>query len=286
MYRLLLFLRRIYVLLIFLVLEGFALHFYANSTTLTKARMLTASNRIVGGVYEKFSEIDYFMSLRGTNKLLETKVAKLENELAAYREHYSTGQLNSITAAAEFPYEYVVARVVRNSIGRRENYIMVDKGTLDGVEKGMAVVSIDGYMVGYVENCSELNSICVSALNTAFRASGSITGTDHFGSISWPGKSVRHLSLAEVPKYAEIARGDTIVTTNYSFYFPEGIRIGTIDDFTVDESTASYIIDVRMGVDISTLQDVLLIKNPEVYDRIRLEEDVLGTEILGTDGPQ
>ena len=277
MYRLFLFLRRIYVLLIFLVLEGFALHFYANSTTYAKARILTASNKVVGGFYKRISGVQYFWSLKKTNRLLETRVGDLENELAAYREHYSDQQLAEIAVAAGFPYEYVVARVVRNSTGHRENYIMVDKGRRDGVEKGMAVVSLDGGMVGYVENCSERNSICISALNTGFRASGSVKGTNHFGSISWPAKSVRYMKLTEVPKYAEIAQGDTIVTTSYSFYFPEGIHIGTVDGFTVDESTASYVIDIRLGVDISALRDVLLIKNPEAYERIRLEEEVLGT---------
>lgn len=277
MYRLLLFLRRIYVLLIFLVLEGFAMHFYANSTTYTKARLLTASNKVVGGVYKGISGVQHFRSLGRTNRVLEARVEELENEMAAYRKHYSDEQLASITASTEFPYEYVIARVVRNSTGRRENYIMVDKGARDGVEKGMAVVSLDGCMVGYVESCSERNSICVSALNAGFRASGSVKGTDHFGSISWPGKSTRYMKLTEVPKYAEIARGDTIVTTSYSFYFPEGIHIGTVDTFEVDESTASYVINVCLGADISALRDVLLIKNPEAYERIRLEEDVLGT---------
>ncbi len=277
MYRLLLFIRRIYVLLIFLILEGFALHFYANSTTWTKARMLTVSNRAVGGVYRGIAGVQHFLSLQKTNRLLETRVQELENELAAYRERWSDEQLAEITASAGFPYEYVAAHVVRNSVGRRENFIMVDKGARDGVEKGMAVVSLDGGMVGYVESASERNAVCVSALNTGFRASGSVKGTDHFGSISWPGKSTRYMKLTEVPKYAEIARGDTILTTSYSFYFPEGIYIGTVDDFTVDESTASYVIDVRLGVDISALRDVLLIRNPEAYERIRLEEDVLGT---------
>ncbi len=277
MYRLLLFIRRIYVLLIFLILEGFAIHFYANSSTYTKARLLTASNMVVGGVYKGISEVQHFLSLQKTNRLLETRVQDLENELAAYRENYSDQQLAEITAGAEFPYEYVVARVVRNTTGRLENYIMVDKGARDGVEKGMAVVSLDGCMVGYVESCSERNAVCVSALNTAFRASGSVQGTDHFGSLSWTGRSTRYMTLAEVPKYAEVALGDSIVTTSYSFYFPEGIHIGTVDDFVVDESTASYIINVRLGADIAALRDVLLIKNPEAYERIRLEEEVLGT---------
>uniref|UniRef100_S0DFH9 Cell shape-determining protein MreC n=1 Tax=termite gut metagenome TaxID=433724 RepID=S0DFH9_9ZZZZ len=277
MYRLLLFLRRIYVFVIFLVLEGFALHFYANSTVHSRARMLGVSDRVIGGIYSGIAGAERYMSLGKTNRLLEGRVQSLENELAAYRERCSMAQLDSIIAGVEFPHEYVVARVVRNSVDKRENYIMVDRGTRDGVERGMAVVSLDGFMVGYVESCSEKNSICVSALNMAFRASGMVAHTGHFGSISWQGGDPRKVRLSEVPKYAEIARGDTILTSSYSFYFPEGIHIGTVEGFETDEATASYNIDVRLGVDIAALRVVMLVKNPEAYERIKLEEEVLGT---------
>lgn len=280
MYRLFLLFRRIYVLLIFLLLEGFAVYFYAHSSTYTKARILTASNHVVGGMYKGVSGISNFYSLRKTNRLLETRVQDLENELAAYREHFSEEELTQIGLETEYgERDYIVARVVRNTVNRRENFITVNKGKADGVEKGMAVLSLDGYMVGYVESASENNSICVSALNSGFRASGRVVGTDHFGSISWPGKSIRRMKLSEVPKYAEIAKGDSVVTTHYSFYFPEGVFIGTIEDFEVDESTASYNIDVLLGVDISALRTVMLVRNPEAYERIRLEEDVIGTVI-------
>lgn len=277
MYRLLLFLRRIYVLLIFLVLEGSALHYYANSTVHSRARLLGLSDRAVGGVYDAIAGVERYMGMGRTNRLLEGRVEALENELAAYRERFAAAGLDSIAAVAEHPYEYVVARVVRNSTGKRENYITIDRGSRHGVERGMAVISLDGCMVGYVESSSEGNSICISVLNTTFTTSGLVRNTQHFGKISWPGRSLRTVRLSEIPKYAAIARGDEIVTSGYSFHFPEGIRIGTIEDFRVDEATASWNIDVRLGVDMAALRVVMLIKNPEVYELIRLEEEVLGT---------
>lgn len=279
MYRLLLFIRRVYVLLAFLVLEGFAIHYYANSSAFTKARLLTASNAVVGGIYEQLGGIGYFFSLGKTNRALEDKLAALENELSVYREYLGEATADSLAAATEPAYEYVVARVVRNPVNRAENYMMVDKGRRDGVERGMAVISIDGHMVGYVEDVSERNAICVSALNRSFHASGKIARTGDYGSISWPGGDARRLLLSEVPKYAEIERGDTVVTTGYSFYFPEGVKIGTIEDFQVIEATASYEITVRMGVDIWKLRNVMLIRNTEARERFKLEEDTLGTVV-------
>lgn len=279
MNRLLLFLRRVYVLLIFLVLEGLAVNYYANSSPYRQAKLLTVSNKAVGWFYRQIGGAVHFCSLGKTNRLLENRVEELENELSFYREYYGDEQLAAIGADISSPYEYVVGKVVRNTVNRAENYITVRVGRDDEtkIERGMAVVSLDGCMVGYVENTDGRNAICISALNKAFRASGSIKGTEHFGSISWPGRDARHLMLSEVPKYAEVAVGDTILTTGYSFYFPEGVLIGTVDGIETVESTASYNISVSMGADISKQRDVMLVRNEGARDRFKLEEETLGT---------
>jgi rod shape-determining protein MreC len=278
MNRLLLFLRRVYVLVIFLVLEGVAIHFYANSSPYTQAQLLTMSNKAVGWFYRQISGVTHFFSLSATNRLLERRVAELENELSVYREHWGSEQLAAIADSVTSPYQYVVGQVVRNSVNRAENYIMVRVRAEDEerIEEGMAVISLSGAMVGYVEATSGRNAICVSALNRSFRASGVIKGTDHFGSISWPGRNARHLMLSEVPKYAPVAVGDTILTTSYSFYFPAGVFIGTVDDIETVESTASYNISVLMAADLSRQRDVMLVSNNELLERFKLEEETLG----------
>jgi rod shape-determining protein MreC len=278
MNRLLLFLRRVYVFVIFLVLEGVAINYYANSSPYTEARLLTTSNRAVGWFYRQISGVTHFFSLGATNRLLEGRLEELENELAIYREYLGEERMEAIADGVRSPYEYVVGRVVRNSVNRAENYLMVTVGAADEerIEDGMAVVSLTGAMIGYVEATEGRNAICISALNRSFRASGSIKGTDHFGSISWTGRDARHLLLSEVPKYAPVAVGDTILTTGYSFYFPEGVFIGTVDDIETIESTASYNISVRMGADIARQRNVLLVRNDEARDRFKLLEETLG----------
>jgi rod shape-determining protein MreC len=275
-YRLLLFFRKINVLVIFLILEGLALHYYANSTVHSRARLLGVSDHVVGGVYGTIARAEHFMSLGSTNRQLEARVEELENELTVWRRRFEAQKFDSIRATVSFPHEYMTARVVRNSINKRENYITIDRGERHGVERGMAVVSLDGYLGGYVEGVSESNAICVSVLGTGFRASGMFAETGQFGSISWPGNDSRMVKLSEVPKYAEVKRGDSIITRG-SFNFPEGIHIGTVEGFTLDEARASWDIDVKLGVDIAALKVVMLVKNPEAEERIGLEQEVLGT---------
>jgi rod shape-determining protein MreC len=275
MYRLLSFLRRIYVPVIFLVAEAMALWFYSQSSLHSRARMLSLSDRLMGDVYGWIARGGSYFDLAETNMLLERRVQDLENELAVSRKLQSMAERDSLRAVAGFPHRYIVAHVVRNSVNKRENYLMLDRGSRDSVVRRMAVLSLAGEMVGYVENTSPRSAICVSVLNSQFRTSGMIKGTGHIGSISWPGDDPRMVQLTEVPKYAEIKRGDTILTGG-SFNFPEGMLIGTVADYTTDETRASYNIEVRLAVDMAALHNVILVESPGVEDLIELERDILG----------
>ena len=83
MFKFFLFIKKIHFVLIFIVLEGFALHYYANSTSYTKAKLITASNYVVGGIYSQLSGLNSYFHLRKENVSLTEKIAELENEIEA-----------------------------------------------------------------------------------------------------------------------------------------------------------------------------------------------------------
>ncbi|MBE5033902.1 rod shape-determining protein MreC [Gallalistipes aquisgranensis] len=271
MIKLVLFLKKIYVLLLFIVLEFLALHYYANSTSYTKAKLLTASNGVVGGVYGFFSDVNHYFTLKRDNRLLLDEVTELRNRLAAYEGPDSAlvrktpeGELNA--------YLYASARVVNNSITRQENYLTLNKGLRDGVEADMAVLSPEGCMVGYVLSCSDRFAVCMSVLNRNFRTSGKIKGENYFGSIYWDGLDHQYVILTEIPKYAELSRGDTIVTTDYSSIFPPDMMIGTVEEWTLNNATF-YDVKVRLAARIPALTDVLLVKYMDGAERTALEQE-------------
>lgn len=276
MIKLVLFLKKIYVLLLFIVLEFLALHYYANSTSYTKAKLLTASNSIVGGVYGLFSDINHYFTLKRDNRMLVDEVTELRNRLAAYEQCDSTlvrktpeGELNA--------YQYMSARVVNNSITRQENYITLNKGLRDGVEADMAVLSPEGNIVGYVLSCSDRFAVCMSVLNRNFRTSGKIKGENYFGSVYWDGLDHQYVILTEIPKYAELVKGDTIVTTDYSSIFPSEMMIGTVEEWTLNNATF-YDVKVKLAARIPSLTDVLLVKYIDAAERTALEQEVQAAE--------
>ena len=59
MRKLLEFIRSIYVMVLFVVLEAIAVGYYAHSTYYTQARLLARSNQVVGGVHGMFADITF-----------------------------------------------------------------------------------------------------------------------------------------------------------------------------------------------------------------------------------
>lgn len=273
MYKLFEFIRSVHAVLLFVLIEGLALHFYARSTPFTQARLLTGSNRVVGGVHGLFTGIHRYFTLGRENRALLERVTALEEQLARYRAAEDSVRYDRYMQGADKgPYRLVTARAISNSVNRSRNFITLDKGRRDGVVPDMAVLSADGAMVGYVASCTERYAVAVSALNTSFRASGKIAGSDYFGSIHWDGTDRRCVTMTELSKYAEPRPGDEVVSTGYSLYFPADVPIGRVERAELNENKTSYTVRIRLQADMTALGDVILVENRGLDELRTLQE--------------
>lgn len=270
------FIKKIYVFVIFVFLEIAAMNYYANSTSYTKAKLLSATNVVAGGVYRQTAALDDYFGLRAENDRLVDRIAELSNELERYRE--AAPDIDLVTIRLEEgvgDYVYTTASVINNTLSRPENFITLDKGRRDGVEPNMAVITPEGTLVGYVLDCSERFSVAMSLLNIDFQTSGTIKGKEYLGSVFWDGVSNRYATLSEIEKYGDIAVGDTVVTTEYSSRFPPGVVIGTVDSYEMKQM-AYYDVKVKLATRFGSLNRVLLVRYHDIVERMMLEENVAG----------
>lgn len=268
MYRLIEFIRRSYVTLLFVVLEIAAVNVYIHSTPYTRARMLSKVYSATGWAASARSGVVAYFSLAGENRQLTERLAELETEVAALRE--IAGDVT--VAPEEFPYSYIAARVIANTVNRPQNYITLNKGMADGVTAESAVVTPSGAVAGYIVECSEHYSVAVSVLHSDFRTSGRIEDSDYSGSIEWRGGSFHEVTLYDLSKYAEPEVGKRVLTTGFSHYFAPDMVIGTIESFEQDEARNTYTVTVQLAVDMSSLQNVLIVRNEGLDELRELEE--------------
>ncbi|MBO5399241.1 MAG: rod shape-determining protein MreC [Alistipes sp.] len=280
MYKLIELIRRIYVVLLFLLIEAVALNFYANSSHYTEAKILSRANTVAGWMQNTVFNVKHYFTLRSENEMLAQRVAELENTLTRYREREEQTQTDTMTmwqmdstlmvGLAE--RRYTTARVVGNTIHHDRNYLTLNRGRQDGVVAEMAVVTPDGCMVGYVMECSDNYSVVMSILNTGFHTSGKIRGDEHFGSITWNGHSPHRVQMTELTKYSEFEIGDEVIASGLSHYFPEGVRIGYVESRTENENHTSLDVELRLAADMTRLSNVVLIENNNIVEITSLEE--------------
>ena len=279
MYKLIEFIRRIYVVLLFILIETIALNYYARSSFYTQAKILAHANSVTGALQQSIFSLRHYFTLRSENEMLAQRVAELENTLTIYREQERQMQTDTLTMAAMdstmlaslAQYRYTTARVISNTINSSHNFITLNRGRQHGVLVDMAVVTPDGAMVGYVLECSERYSIVMPMLNTEFRTSGKISGDEHFGSISWNGTSPHRVQMSELTKYSEFEVGDEVIASGLSQYFPEGVRIGYVESLKENENHTSYDVEIRLAADMTRLSNVILIENTNYTEIYELE---------------
>lgn len=267
MRKLLEFIRSIYVVVLFVVLEAIAVGYYAHSTYYTQARLLARSNQVMGGVHGLFAGIRHYFSLGRENRELLGHVAGLRERLAMYEEAETAARLDSyMQDIGVSKYRVVTASVNANTVNRAQNLIVLDRGRRDGVAEEMAVLSSDGAMAGYVVDCTERYAVAMSVLNTSFRASGKLVGADYFGSIYWDGVDPHTVVLDELSKYADPQPGQEVVTTGFSQYFPADVLIGWVESAALNETRTAYTVRVRLAAEMSRLTEVVLVENRDLSE--------------------
>lgn len=268
------FIRSIYAVVLFILLEAAALSYYAHSNAYTQARLLVRSNQVVGSVQGLFTQMRHFWSLGSENRRLSERIASLEEELLRYRAAEAEGRLARLAdSTARLPYYYTTARVASTSINRSGNFIVIDRGSRQGIESEMGILSAEGAMAGYIVSVSKNYAAALSILNPRFQASGKLRHDPaYYGSLRWEGTDSRFVMLDELPKYADIHEGDEIVSTGFSNYFPPDVPIGTVASFELNETGTYYTVRVRLAADMSALSEVIVTRNNNLEELRGLEE--------------
>lgn len=237
----------------------------------------SSANRISVVVYDLQSEFSSYVGLRTANRDLQLRNGELELEVLNLKEqlnyYRSTIGIDTIPSdSVMHNYDFIVARVVNNSVAQINNYITIDKGRADGVKPEMGVVDQNG-VVGIINVVGEHHAVALSVLNPKLRLSCKVKGSDYFGSLVWDAVSPRYAVLEEMPRHVEFAPGDTIITSGYSSVFPEGLMIGVISDYKKQRDDNFYALRVKLSPDFGCLGYVRIISN-----RMKEEQDQLEKE--------
>jgi rod shape-determining protein MreC len=271
MKKLLNFLKKFRDFLIFFFLQVFILGLFFNSKNYHKASFTNTSDSVSGWMMEKRHNISKHF-------YLEAEIDSLAIENAALLEQLPTSfyQLqNEIYTIDDTmyqqQYDYMPATVINSTTNKRNNYVTINKGSLQGVEKEMGVICKDG-IVGFVVDVSAHYSVIKTILSDKVNISVKLKEQSGVrGQIKWDGKDNTSCQLHGVTSDTRIEDNATVVTRGSKGIFPEGIKIGMITEHIESNGSLTLDINVQLSTPFKSIYTIYLVKNLLKDEQLNLE---------------
>lgn len=195
---------------------------------------------------------------RSENERLRERVQALEVERNRLLEAEATNQRlqQLLELRSHLPSGSVTASVIANSASGWFQSCVLDKGSADGVRKGMAVVTLLG-VVGQVISVTARGAkvLLLADPNSGVdvfvqrtRTRGIVSGSLENGPI-----------LKYVKRSEDVQEGDRLITSGLDGIFPKGLMVGTVTRVRKQTLGLFQHIEVAPAVDSSRAEEVLVV---------------------------
>ena len=274
-----LFIRRYFIFFTFLILEVVSLWFLFNYNRFHRAKFLGVATEMTGQINTQYNKVEDYFSLKEENHRVHKLNDSLLNLLKRnFIQRDTSMQLvkDSVpydTAGHYRRYFFRDATVIYNTVNDQKNYLQLNRGSNQGIKDNMAVVASDGSVVGVVMNVSPNFCQVMSLLHVQSTISASLKKGGESGTAEWDGKDPQYLLLKKIPKTVEVNKGDTVLTSPYSFNIPPGYMVGTVADIKVDNTKGMYLLKVKTAANFYNLQQVHIIENIEREEQVKLFDE-------------
>lgn len=259
--------------IVFIVLEVTAVTMVINGSIIQRSGIMETVSAITNTAAGTSWHITEYFSLGDANRKLSLENTALMTENSRLKTALEKVSVPDSLIQDDAVFDYIPAAVVSNSTDRLHNYLIINKGTRDGVKEDMGVITAKG-IIGYIESAGEHYSKVSSILDTDNMASAILKSSNTFGVLKWDGKSVHKTVLHDIPVHTDIPANDTILSSGYSLIYPAGIPIGTVTSTEI-QNGINYNVTVTMFEDFQRLR--------HVYVAVRNDMDELKTLMKGTD---
>lgn len=210
--------------------------------------------------YKKLKDVEK------SNDVLETSIDRIDSieaenielrrQLDALKEELNINYTLS-------DYEYFNATVISRNVGYWYNKLTINKGSYNGVEKDMVVISSKG-LIGRVVKTSTFTSdvrlITTSDTNNKISVHVSNGDNNLYGVINGYDYKKSVLELEGISNTKDVNVGDYVYTSGLGGIFPAGILIGTVTEITTDSYDLAKIMKVTPSVDFNDINYVSILK--------------------------
>lgn len=204
-----------------------------------------------------FSAFGNINGLKMENKDLKKQLANLEAENGFLREVKKENDAlrEALGVGLRNDFKLTMASVISRDLS--QDSVLVNKGSEQGISKGMAVITSGKYLVGrVVEIYGNFSKVMlISNKDSAFDAK--VIEKDVLGLVK--GQGNLKITLTLVPRDKEIKPGDKVLTIDKGGIFPAGIYVGEITEVLKSDTEAFQEAKIRSIADYDGLTSLFIV---------------------------
>jgi rod shape-determining protein MreC len=212
----------------------------------------------MGWIKELQNSYTTLSGFRAENERLKKRIQDLEVERNRLLEAEATNRRlqQLLDFRSHLPSVSVTASIVANTASSWFQSCLLDKGSVDGVRKGMAVVTplgVLGQVVSVTARSAKVLLVTdpssgIDVIVQRTRSRGIVSGSLDYGTI------VKYVKRSE-----DIQPGDRLITSGLDGIFPKGLMVATVTKVERQHLGLFQLIEVTPAVQVSRTEEVLVV---------------------------
>lgn len=261
--------------ILFVFLQIIALFWLFQTNKFHGAAYFNASQILAAHTSNLTSKITDYIDLKAKNEDLAARITELENEKKnSFQAIYdSTNFRVSDSLQYKRKWKFYPAKIINKSVRLIDNNMTIDRGKQGGIHRDLGVVNGNN-VVGVVKKVSNEYALVIPLINTQLNLGAKLKKTNHIGILEWTKKDVSVCQLSNIPAFIQVDIGDTVVTSGFSSYFPEGMLIGSISKILTNEASNSTKLEVKLFTDFTSISHVEVVENLLHDEQKKLEKEI------------
>ena len=205
-------------------------------------------------------------SLRQQNAELEGEIARMEVQIIELQQQVAESQVLSTLvdyARSHTENRYIAAAVIGRDPSPFMNYVIINRGSDDGLRRGMPVVTQQG-LVGQIAAVTagaariQLINDPSSQIDVLLQPSGA--------EAILAGQITGELVLGMIPLGASVQTGDLVITSGLGGNYPANLVVGQVSTVRSRDVDLFQSASIQSAVDFAHLEIVLIIINFQPVD--------------------
>ncbi len=206
-----------------------------------------------------FETLVYARRLKEENEELESKNRELITKIAELEDLRKENKIlrRALELDLQEEFDLKICRVIGREIGA--DYLIIDKGAVDGISFGVPVITQDKSLVGRISEVYETISKVQLLTSKDSSFDVEIFEKEIYGLAK--GKRDFKLLLDLVPKEKELKEGDKVVTSALGGNFPRGLLVGDVIHIDKPDLTSFQTAEIKPSFELKELSSVFVIIN-------------------------